>query len=135
MKNLLFISLLLSSITFYSNTGGDLAKTYSGSGDSVKVILSITHNDKNISERVRGALNLINGVNVVAYCDNHAVFMLFLDGTIVRDSNDLKAELKKIYPKTEDQISFKEGDFNQFLQYCTPSNVNDAANLKKLSTN
>ena len=135
MKKLLFVSLLISSITCFSRAGSGLSKSFVGSGDSVKVILSIKHNDKNISEKLRGALTLINGTNVVAYCDNHAVFMIVLDKNILRDSNDLMVEIKKLFSKSEELISFKEGDFNQFLQYCSPSNTDDAANLKKLTTN
>lgn len=112
-----------------------MSKSFINSGDTVKVILSIKHNDKNISDKLRGALGLINGTNIVAYCDNHAVFMLFLDKNILRDSNDLMTEIKKLFSKSEDLLSFKEGDFNEFLQYCSPSNPDDAANLKKLTTN
>lgn len=135
MKKLLFISLLISSINCFSKAESDLSKAYVSSGDTVKVIMSIKHNDKNISDKLRGALNLINGTNVVAYCDNHAVFMIFLDKNILRDSNDLMTEIKKLFSKSEELLSFKEGDFNEFLQYCSPSHPDDATNLKKLSTN
>ncbi len=135
MKKLLFIALVISSITSFSKSNMDLTKTYTGPGDSVKVILSIKHNDRNISDKLRSTLNLLNGVSVVAYCDNHAVFMLILDKTILRDSNDLVVELKKLFPKSEDLLSFKDGDFNEFTKYCSPSNVDDAGNLKKLATN
>ena len=135
MKKLLFIALVISSITSFSKSNMDLTKTYTGPGDSLKVILSVKSNDRNINDNLRTTLNSISGTNVVAYCDNHAVFMLILDKTIIRDSNDLMVELKKLFPKTEDLLSFKDGDFNEFMKYCSPSNVDDASNLKKLATN
>lgn len=135
MKKLLLIALLLSSISGFSKSDRNILKPYVGAGDTLKVILSIKHNDKNISDKLRMALNSINGTAVTAYCDNHAVFMLMLDKSILRDSNDLMVEIKKIFSKAEDLLSFKEGDFNEFIQYCSPSNVDDASNLKKLVTN
>lgn len=135
MKKLLFIALMVSSISVFSKSAKNLFKIYSGSGDSLKVILSIKHDDKYISDKLRATLNAMTGTTIVAYCDNHAVFMLFVDKTSYRDTNDLMVELKKEFSKTEDLISFKDGDFNDFMKYCTPSNNDDAANLKKLTTN
>lgn len=135
MKKLLFIALVISSITAFSKSKTGLMKTYTGPGDSLKVILSIKHNDRNVSDKLRTTLNSINGASVVAYCDNHAVFMLILDKTILRDGNDLMHELKKVFPKSQDLLSFKDGDFNAFMQYCSPTNTDDAGNLKKLTTN
>ena len=135
MKKMLFVVLLISFITSYSKSKTDLSQIYIGPGDTIKVILSIKHNDKNVSDKLRVTLNSISGTTVVAYCDVHAVFMILLDKTILRDKNDLMTELKKAFPKSEDLISFKDGDFNEFIKYCTPSNVDDAANLKTLATN
>ncbi len=135
MKKLFFLALIVISAKAFSEPISDLSKIYISAGDTLKVILGVNHNDKYASDNLRTALKSINGTTIVAYCDNHSLFMLLIDKTILRDRNDLMNELKKKYPKAEDQLSFKDGDFNAFIQYCTPSNVDDAANLKKLITN
>lgn len=135
MRKFLLFAFIISTISAFSKSNSNASKVYIGPGDTLKVILSIKHNDRNISTALRTALSSMSGVNVVSYCDNHALFMLFVDKTILRDNNDLMTEIKKIFPKSEDLLSFKDGDFNQFIQYCSPTNINDAANLKKLITN
>ena len=131
MKKLLFALLMISSFSIFSRSN-PLPDNYSNTGDSLKVILGINNIDRNASTNVRSTLNSLTGVTVVAYCDNHSVFMLKVDNTIFRDRNDLMEKLKNVYAKTQDQLSFKDGDFDAFIQYCSPTNVDDAANLKKL---
>jgi hypothetical protein len=132
MKKWLSLILLVVSINGFSQVSSSANE---GPVASINVILSITHNDKNIIDPVKSMLRSMNGVSILAYCDGHAVFMIALDNTIYRDRNDFYAELKKQYPKTQDQLSFKDGDFKEFMQHCQPSDTQEAETLKKLSTN
>lgn len=135
MKKIVGILLFLNSLTFFANAGINQIKLQNTFPDTLKVIMSIKHDDRNISNTVRTHLNSMSGINVLAYCDNHAVFMFYIDKNVYRDLKDFITEFKKLYAKTEDLISFKEGDFNAFTKYCNPSNPDDAGNLKKLATN
>ncbi len=135
MRNFIVALFVFCSLTFFGNTGLNKFELQNSFPDTLKVIMSVTHNDRNISNMVRTSLNSMNGVNVLAYCDNHAVFMFFIDKSIYRDTKDFMTEFKKLFAKTEDLISFKEGDFNEFTKFCTPSNPDDASKLKNLATN
>ena len=129
MKKWLFISLLIVSINTFSQSSVSSANNETTT-DPMKVILSITHNDPKISNTLRTSLNQMNGITVLAYCDNHALFMLLIDKTIFRDTKDFLKEVETQSPKTEKLLSIKEGDFNGFMQYCEPSNPEDAGKLK-----
>ncbi len=136
MKKWLFFSLLIVSINIFSQSSPVLFSSNSeGSPITLNLLLSITHNDKNIIDPLKSTLASMGGITIVAYCDNHAVLMLSVDKSIYRDEKDLMRELKKYYPKSEDLLSFKDGDFKEFIQYCQPKNTDDASNLKKLVTN
>jgi len=135
MRNFIGALFVFCSLTFFGKTILNDFKPQNSFPDTLKVIMSVTHNDRYITDAVRTNLNSMNGINVLAYCDNHAVFMIFIDKSVYRDTKDFLTEFKKLYAKTEDLISFKEGDFNEFTKFCTPLNPDDASKLKNLVTN
>lgn len=133
MKKLLYFFVLFASCHAIALNSGNVAgKNYFiDTKDSLKVFLSITHNDAEVSATVRSTIKHMNGTTILAYCDNHALFMIQLDNTAYRDANDFIVELKKLLPKYELLFNLKEGDFDAFLQYCEPSDDKDAKNIKK----
>jgi hypothetical protein len=131
-KSIFFFLLLYSVVTSAGNTSATRNNLYSP-GDSVQVFLGISNNDDALVSAVRLALSGISGVNVLAYCDNHAVFMLYLNTSLVRDDRNMLALLKDALPKQANLLSIKQGSFSNFYTSCQANNVTEASNIKKLN--
>lgn len=100
-----------------------------------QTIVCITHNDPVVMEKVRTTMTSMAGTNVVAYCDNHAVFMVEIDNNVYQNADAFLHLVKKYTPGAELLLSLKQGDFSIISKHCEPSNSNDSAKLKKSFTN
>ena len=133
MKNILFLILLW---LFFGQPMAFATSSYPAiqapkPGDSLNVFLHLNSNDETTIYAVRSAFKGMNGVEVIAFCDNHSLFLIKLSTTYFRDENDFMAEIKKDIPKYENLLSFKQGDFYGFFQYCEPGDNKDLKNIKK----
>lgn len=100
--------------------------------DSVEVYLSITHNDDVVYNAVRHQLKNMQGVTTIAYCDNHALFLVkYNKGSYANNEEFLEGIQKQIHDFSR-LIHIKQGDgFTSFFQFCEPSDSKDIRNIKK----
>ncbi len=133
-KVICFFFLIHSIFTHADNNIGTIFNNKYSPGDSVQVFLGISNNDEILVSNVRSALSGIQGVSVLAYCNNHAVFMLYLNTSIARDDRNVLAQLKNALPKQANLFSIKQGTtFSNFYSSCQANDVNEAQNIKKLN--
>jgi hypothetical protein len=131
MKRFVFFSALVLSITqVFSQSAPIPSSSNSEVVSTMKVFLSITHNNDSISGNVRTTLNSMNGANTLAYCDKHSVFMVLVDKTIFQDETIFLNEIKDLMHDNASLLTLKIGDFEAFKNDCEPSNADDVFRIK-----
>ncbi|HWY10702.1 MAG TPA: hypothetical protein VN026_05210 [Bacteroidia bacterium] len=130
-KVICFFFLIYGIFTYAGNKTGAIHSNKYSPGDSVQVFLGISNNDEVLVSTVRSALSSIQGVSVLAYCNNHAVFMLYLNTSTARDDRNILAQLKNALPKQANLFSIKQGGtFSDFYSSCQASDITEAQNIK-----
>lgn len=100
--------------------------------DSTEVYLSITHNDDVVYNAVRHQLKSMSGVTIIAYCDNHALFLIKYSKESYTDNVEFLETIQKQIHEYAGLIHIKQGNgFNSFIQYCEPSDSKDISSIKK----
>lgn len=132
MKKLLLIALCSFSLHFFGRSGPLHEITSSSSGfDSLEVFVSITVDDKAVYTQVKNTLSAVPGVNYFSYCDNHAVFLVYIDQNTYASTDLFKEQLRKSIPEFASRISLKSGvTFKDFVASCNSSDAGDAAAIK-----
>jgi hypothetical protein len=100
-----------------------------------QTLLCITHNDPTVVDKVRTTMTSMAGTNVVAYCDNHAIFMVEIDKGTYADTDAFLTQVKKYTPDVAMLLTLKQGDFSVIQKQCQSSNKTDASKLKSTLTN
>ena len=129
LLSILFFIACLKSFSF-SGYNEKLNSFHKTSFDSSEVFVSITYNDINNFTSVKAAITAMSGVNYLAYCTNHAVFMLYVDTNIYATKEIFLDQLLKTIPQHTFIINIKQGSFNDFANYCTAIDETEAATLK-----
>lgn len=99
-------------------------------GDSIQVLISIQYHDEVIYNGVKSKLKLMNGVTYFTYCDNHALFMTYINNSVFSTKEIFLEKLIKGDPLFEQRIIILNGEFKDLVDFCEPQDVTDAANLK-----
>ena len=135
MKKWLLFFVFIASINAFSQTTPVLSSPTTEDENTMKLFLSITHNNDAISTAVKNTLNSMGGAIAVAYCDRHALFMVIVSKNSYQDENSFLDQVRKLTPGSERLLSTKQGDFNAFIKDCEPSSSADASRLKNISPN
>ena len=98
--------------------------------DSVEVLLSIKNNDKAIYTKMKNILEALPGVVYVSYCENHAVFALYVNGNMYTSKRIFLEKLGKLAELNEPLLSVKKGSFTELFKNCNTSNTEDAQLMK-----
>jgi hypothetical protein len=131
MKLVLYFSFLFLSIQCFSIGENKLNTRETASpGDSVEVFLSITHNDPAVYNSVKTVLETMPGVNYLAYCDKHAVFLVFVDNAKYAAIPQFLEYAQKMNPAYAELLQLKSGTFKDFIHDCDASSIADQANIK-----
>ena len=132
MKSLFFIVIFfLSSRLFsFSPIQQRSQTTLNNSFDSIEVFVSITTHNAGVFYDVKSVLINLTGVNYIAYCPNHAVFMVYIDRNIYTTNNDFKNQLIKLLPQHSELIDLKNGVFKDFAIYCSTTDEVEISTLK-----
>lgn len=112
----------------YLNTNAGIK--YSQPNDSVEVLLSIKNNDKAIYTKMKNILETLPGVVYVSYCENHAIFALYVNKNLYATRNDLLEKLDKLAELNAPLLSIKKGSFTELFKNCNTSSAGDAQLMK-----
>ncbi len=128
MKYLIIYVLIFVSVGLYSFPAASqkTVTTPNNNFDSVEVFVSITAHNDVVYNDVKALLNNLNGVKYLAYCPNHAVFMVYIDKNIYATNNDFKNRLlKSLYQYTK-LLDLKTGAFKDFKLFCAANEAESA---------
>ena len=98
--------------------------------DSVEVLLSIKNNDKAIYMKMKNIFESMPGVIYVSYCENHAIFALYVNKNLYPVKNDFLEKLDKLAELNAPLLSIKKGSFTELFKNCNTSNPEDAQLMK-----
>lgn len=131
LKAILFF-LSLSALLSLTTKAKSIDKNLFSKQDSVEVYLSITHNDDVVYSAVRHQLKTMPGVTTLAYCDNHALFLIKYSKENYADNTAFLEIIQKQIHEYSRLIHIKQGEgFASFIQYCEPADEKDIKNIKK----
>lgn len=130
LKAILFF-LSLSALLSFTTKAKSLEKNSFSKPDSVEVYLSITHNDDVVINAVRRELKNMQGTSTIAYCDNHAVFLLRYSASKYSGNAGFLEAIQKKVPEFATLLHIKQGEaFADFYKYCEPSDNKELKNIK-----
>ncbi|MGZ3930650.1 MAG: hypothetical protein ACXVP0_04615, partial [Bacteroidia bacterium] len=110
IKKLVFACILLfMSLNFLASENRVSFAPKAMSFDSLEVFVSVTAHDKAVYTQVKNAIDAIPGVLYFSYCDNHAVFMIYIDKTVYASTALFKEQLFKLVPDLAPRIDLKSG--------------------------
>ncbi len=121
--------ILFVFIGFFSKAQS-VTKVANASFDSLEVFLSIQHHDADIYTTVKNSMQSLSGLNYFTYCDNHSVFLVYIDKNTFATKNIFLEKLQKLNPMYADRFLLMGGGFKDLVNFCEPSDANDDKNLK-----
>lgn len=127
MRNLVFIIAFIFSLNINASSITQLKRPTTF--DSLDVILSLKNYTEENKTVVKNALLAMHGVNYVAYCDNHNVFLIYIDKTIYTTSE----QFFEIFIKNNDLVAItclKNGLINGIISFCDFKDSTDAETYK-----
>lgn len=127
MRNLIFIIAFIFSLKINASSITQLKKTTTF--DSLDVILSLKNYTEENKTLVKNALLTMRGVNYLAFCDNHDVFLIYIDKTIYTTPE----EFFEVFIKTNDLVSIthlKNGLITDIISFCDFKDATDAETYK-----
>ncbi len=123
-----YIFTLFFIIAAFLNTNASIRS--SQPNDSVEVLLSIKNNDPVIYAKVKDILSTLPGVVCVLYCENHAVFALYVNANIYTTKRNFLEQLDKLAELNAPLLSIKKGSFTELFKNCNTSNPQEAQTIK-----
>jgi len=130
MRQLLFVCFIAVNITCYSTiTNRSPCGKNTNPFDSLGVILALGNTD--YYQEVKSVIQTLSGVKYVAYCDNHSVFMLYIDKIAFNNRDLFLEKLLKLCPQASRYLFIKEGVIPEFVPFCEPQNSTDAQTIKE----
>ncbi len=132
MKHFLSTILFFLSVSLFSfnKTEQGQKKVANSSFDSVEVFVSISYHDNGTFESVKSAITSLSGVNYLAYCSDHAVFMVYMDANVYASKDVFMEQVVKLLPQYSSVLHFKNGNFVDLANNCNTLEEAEAAALK-----
>ena len=123
-----YIFTLFFILAVFLNTNASIRS--SQPNDSVEVLLSIKNHDVAIYTKMKNIFESLPGVIYVSYCDNHAIFALYVNQNMYSTKRDFLDKLDKFAELSEPLLSIKKGSFTELFKNCNTSNPGDAQLMK-----
>lgn len=132
MKRFLSTILFFLSLSFFSFTKTEQGQKneVNSSFDSVEVFVSISYHDNATYENVRSAITSLSGVNYLAYCSDHAVFMVYMDTNVYSSKDVFMEQILKLLPQYSSVLHLKNGNFVDLANNCMTLEEADAVAIK-----
>ena len=98
--------------------------------DSLGVIVALKNYNKTDFDKVKTAITNMQGVKYTAFCGNHNIYMFYIDKNIYAEREKFLQQMEATDITLEPLIFLKNGNITEFLNFCSFTDPNDAANNK-----
>ncbi len=98
--------------------------------DSLSVIIALKNEAKSDYSTVKTAINNMSNIKYIAFCDNHSIYMFYIDKNTYENANFFFKQLITINPSITSLIYLKKGNINELLNSCSFIDPSDASNIK-----
>lgn len=121
-KSMKLICILLFAVLFANKVKAQAMS------DSVAVILSPGTTDLKTIHDVKATLKTMTGVRFVGYCNNHNVYVAYIDRKVHGSLSEFCDNLKSA--TNVSSLNLKKGKAEAIISFCSFSDPDDAAAIK-----
>jgi hypothetical protein len=131
MKKIIFPLIIICLFSFKMQSSNHFLKTKYPPliFDSTDVILGLAEYTELNYTSILAAIKTMPGVNYTAYCENHQVFLFYIDKTIYASKELFYNDFIKQYD-FQSITALKEGSIKDIINFCSFVNSADAAAYK-----